>query len=166
MNLLRRLTATQPYDRISPTDNGGVPLRRALGVAGLIGVGLGTMLGGIFTTIGSGAQAAGAGGVLASFALTGVACIFVALCYAELAAMVPIAGSAYTYAYATLGEFVAWIIGWDLILEYGISVAPTAAAWSGYVQSFLGTFGFVLPKSLQVAHLAIAGRGIDVANTQ
>ncbi len=141
MNVWQRLAATQPYDRISPSGGeGGVPLRRALGVAGLIGVGLGTMLGGIFTTIGSGAQAAGAGGVLASFALTGIACIFVALCYAELAAMVPIAGSAYTYAYATLGEFVAWIIGWDLILEYGISVAPTAAAWSGSVQSFLTGF--------------------------
>ena len=166
MSVWRRLAATQPYDRISPTDGGGVPLRRALGVAGLIGVGLGTMLGGIFTTIGAGAQAAGAGGVLASFALTGVACIFVALCYAELAAMVPIAGSAYTYAYATLGEFVAWIIGWDLILEYGISVAPTAAAWSGYVQSFIGTFGLKLPESLQVAHVVFVNGGVDLAHSQ
>jgi APA family basic amino acid/polyamine antiporter len=166
VNVWRRLAATQPHDRISPTDGGGVPLRRALGVAGLIGVGLGTMLGGIFTTIGAGAQAAGAGGVLASFALTGVACLFVALCYAELAAMVPIAGSAYTYAYATLGEFVAWIIGWDLILEYGISVAPTAAAWSGYVQSFIGTFGLKLPESLQVAHVVFVNGGIDFTHSQ
>ncbi len=166
MNLWRRLAATQPYDRIEPGEAGGVPLRRALGVAGLIGVGLGTMLGGIFTTIGAGANAAGAGGVLASFALTGVACIFVALCYAELAAMVPIAGSAYTYAYATLGEFVAWIIGWDLILEYGISVAPTAAAWSGYVQSFIGTFGVTLPPSLRVAHVAFVRGGVDLAHSQ
>ena len=166
MNVWQRLAATQPYDRISPTDGGGVPLRRALGVAGLIGVGLGTMLGGIFTTIGAGAQAAGAGGVLASFALTGIACIFVALCYAELAAMVPIAGSAYTYAYATLGEFVAWIIGWDLILEYGISVAPTAAAWSGYVQSFLGTFGVSVPESMRVAHITFVNGGIDFAHSQ
>jgi APA family basic amino acid/polyamine antiporter len=166
VNVWRRLAATQPHDRISPTDGGGVPLRRALGVAGLIGVGLGTMLGGIFTTIGAGAQAAGAGGVLASFALTGVACLFVALCYAELAAMVPIAGSAYTYAYATLGEFVAWIIGWDLILEYGISVAPTAAAWSGYVQSFIGTFGLKLPESLQVAHVVFVNGGIDFTQSQ
>jgi basic amino acid/polyamine antiporter, APA family len=166
LSVWRRLVATQPYDRISPTDGGGVPLRRALGVAGLIGVGLGTMLGGIFTTIGSGAQAAGAGGVLASFALTGIACVFVALCYAELAAMVPIAGSAYTYAYATLGEFVAWIIGWDLILEYGISVAPTAAAWSGSVQSFLATFNVTLPESLRVAHVAFVNGGVDFAHTQ
>jgi APA family basic amino acid/polyamine antiporter len=166
LNVWQQLAATQPHDRISPTDGGGVPLRRALGVAGLIGVGLGTMLGGIFTTIGAGAQAAGAGGVLASFALTGVACIFVALCYAELAAMVPIAGSAYTYAYATLGEFVAWIIGWDLILEYGISVAPTAAAWSGYVQSFLGTFGVSLPESMRIAHVAFVNGGIDFGHSQ
>jgi basic amino acid/polyamine antiporter, APA family len=164
LSVWRRLVAVQPYDRLRET--GPVPLRRVLGVAGLVGVGLGTMLGGIFTTIGAGTNAAGPGGVLASFALSGAACVFVALCYAELAAMVPIAGSAYTYAYATLGEFVAWIIGWDLILEYGISVAPTAAAWSGYVQSFLGTFGLTLPKSLQVAHLAFAGGGLDLANTQ
>jgi APA family basic amino acid/polyamine antiporter len=80
--------------------------------------------------------------------------------------MVPIAGSAYTYAYATLGEFVAWIIGWDLILEYGISVAPTAAAWSGYVQSFLGTYGVSLPPALRVAHVAFTHGGIDVAHSQ
>jgi APA family basic amino acid/polyamine antiporter len=163
--MLRRLTATQPYDTIEP-EPGGVPLRRALGVAGLIGVGLGTMLGGIFSTIGSGAQAAGAGGVLASFALDGVVCVFVALCYAELASMVPVAGSAYTYAYAALGELIAWIIGWDLILEYGISVAPVAATWSGSVQSFLTTYGINLPESLRVAHVVFAGGGIDFAHSQ
>jgi APA family basic amino acid/polyamine antiporter len=166
LTLWRRLTATQPHDRIEPGDAGGVPLRRALGVAGLIGVGLGTMLGGIFSTIGSGAQAAGAGGVLAAFALDGVVCVFVALCYAELASMVPIAGSAYTYAYATLGEFIAWIIGWDLILEYGISVAPVAATWSGSVQSFLSTYGVNLPGALRVAHVTFAHGGIDLAHSQ
>ena len=167
MNVWRQLTAVQPYDRATPADApGGVPLRRVLGVAGLIGVGLGTMLGGIFTTIGAGAQAAGGGGVLASFALDGVVCVFVALCYAELAAMVPIAGSAYTYAYATLGEGIAWIIGWDLILEYGISVAPVAASWSGAVQSFLGGYGIVLPPALRVAHVVVAGGGIDFAHSQ
>jgi basic amino acid/polyamine antiporter, APA family len=164
LTVWRRLWATQPYDRLRT--EGHVPLRRVLGIPGLIGVGLGTMLGGIFTTIGAGMQTSGPGGVLAAFVLSGVACVFVALCYAELAAMVPIAGSAYTYAYATLGEFVAWIIGWDLILEYGISVAPTAAAWSGYVQSFLSTFGFTLPENLRVAHLAIAAGRLDLAHTQ
>jgi APA family basic amino acid/polyamine antiporter len=162
--VLRQLFATQPFDRLHAEHE--APLRRCLSVIGLIGVGLGTMLGGIFTTIGAGAQAAGSGGVLASFALTGIACIFVALCYAELSAMVPIAGSAYTYAYATLGEFVAWIIGWDLILEYGISVAPEASAWSGYMQSFLSTYGVTLPEPLRVAHLVFAHGGIDLAHSQ
>jgi basic amino acid/polyamine antiporter, APA family len=166
VNLRQRLLATQPHDRISPADGGGVPLRRALGIYGLIGVGLGTMLGGIFSTIGAGAQAAGAGGVLASFALTGFACVFVALCYAELSSMVPIAGSAYTYAYATLGEFVAWIIGWDLILEYGISVAPLAATWSGSVQSFLASYSVNLPEPLRIAHVVFAHGSIDVAHSQ
>ena len=166
MNLPQRLLATQPHDRISPTDGGGVPLRRALGIYGLVGVGLGTMLGGIFSTIGAGANVAGAGGVLASFGLTGIACVFVALCYAELASMVPIAGSAYTYAYATLGEFVAWIIGWDLILEYGISVAPLAATWSGSVQSFLSGYDVNLPPALRVAHVVFTSGGIDFAHSQ
>ena len=165
MNVWRRLVATQPVERLTPERHGGAALRRVLGIGGLIGVGLGTMLGGIFTTIGAGAQAAGAGGVLGSFALTGLVCVFVALCYAELASMVPIAGSAYTYAYATLGEFIAWIIGWDLILEYGISVAPTASAWSGYVQSFLSTFGFSLPPSLRVAHMVTHGGSLDLVHS-
>ena len=132
MPLLRRLFLCQPHDRMRASE--GPALRRCLGVAGLVGVGLGTMLGGIFTTIGSGTLEAGPG-VIFSFLLSGLACFFVSFCYAELASMVPIAGSAYTYAYATLGEVVAWIIGWDLLLEYGISVAPTASAWSGYMQA-------------------------------
>jgi len=165
VTLLQRLTATQPYDRETPVETGGVPLRRALGVAGLIGVGLGTMLGGIFSTIGAGAQAAGAGGVLAAFAIDGVVCVFVALCYAELASMVPVAGSAYTYAYAALGEFIAWIIGWDLILEYGISVAPVAATWSGAVQTFLTSYGIALPEPLRTAHMVFAHGGVDMAHS-
>jgi basic amino acid/polyamine antiporter, APA family len=147
--VIRRLFAVQHY----VADARRSPLRRVLGVPGLISVGLGTMIGGIFTTIGVGMLAAGPG-VIASFLLSGVACIFVSLCYAELAAMVPVAGSAYTYAYATLGEIVAWIIGWDLILEYGISVAPVAASWSGAMQALLQNAGITLPPALQHADLA------------
>jgi APA family basic amino acid/polyamine antiporter len=161
--LLGRLFARQPYD--SERTAGGPALRRVLGRPGLICVGLGTMLGGIFTTIGAGTAVAGPG-VVGSFLLSGLACVFVSLCYAELASMVPIAGSAYTYAYATLGEAVAWIIGWDLILEYGISAAPVAASWSGYAQSFLGNYGLVLPEWARTANLAIANGHIDVAHTQ
>jgi APA family basic amino acid/polyamine antiporter len=162
--VIRRLFLTQPLDRIRP-DHEGPPLRRVLRKPGLVGIGLGTMLGGIFTTIGAGTLAAGPGVVLA-FALSGLACVFVAFCYAELASMVPIAGSAYTYAYATLGEVVAWIIGWDLILEYGISVAPVASSWSGYLQAYLQNFGWSLPGWAQTAHLAFAGGRIDPAHTQ
>ncbi len=163
MYLVRRLLARQPV--ASERTSGGPALRRVLGVTGLISIGLGTMLGGIFATIGVGTLEAGPG-VIVSFLLSGLACVFVSLCYAELASMVPIAGSAYTYAYATLGEFVAWIIGWDLILEYGISVAPIAASWSGYAQAYLQNFGIALPDWAKVAHLAFAGGRLDAAHTQ
>jgi len=163
LSLLGRLFARQPHDRERLPD--GVPLRRALGVRALIAVGLGTMLGGIFTTVGSGAHAAGPG-VVAAFALSGVTCLFVALCYAELASMVPVAGSAYTYAYAALGEIVAWVIGWDLILEYGISVAPLAATLSGSLQQLLGGIGITLPGWAQTANVVMAHGRIDLAHTQ
>jgi APA family basic amino acid/polyamine antiporter len=163
MRLVRRLFVTQPYDRVRTGD--GPTLRRALGIPALIAIGLGTMLGGIFTTIGVGTREAGPG-VIVSFVLSGTACVFVSLCYAELSSMVPIAGSAYTYAYATLGEVVAWVIGWDLILEYGISVAPTAASWSGTMQSMLQNAGIQLPAWAQVAHLAFVHGRLDVAHSQ
>src|SRR6185312_11496119 len=89
--------------------------------------------------------------VVLSFALSGLVCICVALCYAEFASMVPVAGSAYTYAYATLGELVAWVIGWDLILEYGLSVAPTASSWSAFLQLLLGNAGIKIPAWAQSA---------------
>ncbi len=146
-----------------PSD--GVPLRRVLGVRALIAVGLGTMLGGIFSTVGAGSNAAGPA-VIVAFALSGLTCVFVALCYAELASMVPVAGSAYTYAYAALGEFVAWVIGWDLILEYGFSVAPLAATLSASLQQLLGNLGFALPAWAQTAHVAFANGGIDLAHSQ
>src|SRR5579862_14821 len=150
--ILTRLAACQPLDRIRP-DHEGPKLRRVLGVWGLIGIGLGTMLGGIFPTVGVGIQLAGSGAITA-FLVSGIVCVFVALCYAEFASMVPVAGSAYTYAYATLGEFIAWVIGWDLILEYGISAAPVASSFSGYLQELFGYFHFAMPISLQTAALA------------
>lgn len=110
------------------------------------------MLGGIFPTIGAGAHAAGPAVILA-FALSGLVSLCVALCYAEFASMVPVAGSAYTYAYATLGEIVAWVIGWDLILEYGLSLAPTASSWSDYAQHLLASIGIHLPAWAQTASL-------------
>jgi basic amino acid/polyamine antiporter, APA family len=139
----------------------GPGLRRVLGWPALTAIGLGTMLGGIFTTLGIGAHAAGPA-VIVAYVLSGLVSVCVALCYAEFASMVPVAGSAYTYAYATLGELVAWIIGWDLILEYGISLAPTASSLSEYVQDLLGKIGIVMPVWAQTAHLAWANTQIDV----
>ena len=163
--IVRELFRRQPHDR-ERLPSEGVPLRRVLGVRALIAVGLGTMLGGIFSTVGTGSNAAGPAVVLA-FGLSGITCVFVALCYAELASMVPVAGSAYTYAYAALGEFVAWVIGWDLILEYGFSVAPLAATLSASVQQLLAKAGILLPAWAQTANVAFArGGGIDLAHTQ
>ncbi|HTX55793.1 MAG TPA: amino acid permease [Candidatus Acidoferrales bacterium] len=155
---MRQIFARQPLEWISP-EREGPTLRRTLGWPALTAIGLGTMLGGIFPTIGAGAHAAGPAVILA-YVLSGLVSLCVALCYAEFASMVPVAGSAYTYAYATLGEVVAWVIGWDLILEYGLSVAPTASSWSAYAQQLLGTAGITLPAWMQTG--AIASGQIDV----
>jgi APA family basic amino acid/polyamine antiporter len=124
-------------------------LKRAVGARDLTALGVGAVIGtGIFVVIGEGIGIAGPA-VILSFVLAAVTCIFSALCYAELAASIPVSGSAYTYAYATLGELVAWIIGWDLILEYGVSVAAVAVGWGGNLNEFLeNTFGFALPESI------------------
>jgi basic amino acid/polyamine antiporter, APA family len=140
---VKGLFARQPLAWTS-RESDGPTLRRTLGWPALTAIGLGTMLGGIFPTIGAGAHAAGPAVILA-YVLSGFVSLCVALCYAEFASMVPVAGSAYTYAYATLGEVVAWVIGWDLILEYGLSVAPTASSWSAYAQQLLASVGVTLP---------------------
>jgi APA family basic amino acid/polyamine antiporter len=158
--LLRRLFARQPL-AWTLGEREGPALRRALGWPALTAIGLGTMLGGIFPTVGPGAIEAGPASIV-SFMLSGAVCVAVALCYAELASMVPVAGSAYTYAYATLGEIVAWIIGWDLLLEYGVSVAPTASSWSAYAQGLLAQAGLHLPTWAQTAHLALRHPQVDV----
>ena len=121
-------------------------LNRVLGPVALTSLGVGAIIGtGIFVLIGVAAHDKAGPAVTLSFALAGLACIFAALCYAEFASMVPVAGSAYTYAYATLGELFAWIIGWDLILEYGVASATVAHGWSHYFQDFIGIFGLGVP---------------------
>ncbi len=138
-------------------------LRRALRARDLIAIGLGSMIGGgIFTTIGPGVRLAGPAIVLA-FVLAGVCSFFAALCYAELGAMVPIAGSAYTYAYATLGQLVAWIIGFGLLFEYGISAAPVAQQFSAAFQNVLRMAGLNLPAWAQTSHFITHGPWWDVA---
>lgn len=126
----------------------GPKLRRTLGPAHLIALGVGAIVGtGIYTLIGVGAERAGPA-VLISFAIAGVVCAAVALCYGELATMMPAAGGAYTYSYAALGELIAWIIGWALILEYSVVCAAVAVGWSGYAVSFLASLGVTLPAQL------------------
>jgi APA family basic amino acid/polyamine antiporter len=116
-------------------------LTQTLGPFSLIGLGIGCIIGaGIFVLTGKAAASYAGPAISLSFILSGIACAFVGLCYAELAAMIPASGSAYTYAYATVGEIFAWIIGWDLILEYGMGAATVAVGWSGYFVSLLASF--------------------------
>jgi basic amino acid/polyamine antiporter, APA family len=134
---------------ITETTEEGHGLKKAVGATQLTAMGVGAIIGtGIFVVIGEGAGVAGPA-VILSFVLAAVACAFSALSYAELASSIPVAGSAYTYTYATLGEIVAWIIGWDLILEYGVSVAAIAVGWGGNLNAFLDSaFGFALPDAI------------------
>ena len=114
-------------------------LRRVLGPVALTSLGVGCIIGtGIFVLTGVAAHEKAGPALTLSFVVSGAACVFAALCYAEFASMVPVAGSAYTYAYATLGELIAWIIGWDLVLEYSVASATVAHGWSAYFRDFVG----------------------------
>src|SRR5512132_535651 len=127
-------------------------LRRVLGPVQLTALGVGAVIGtGIFVLTGQAAHDRTGPALMLSFVAAGVTCIFAALCYAEFASMVPVAGSAYTYAYATMGELFAWIIGWDLILEYAVASATVAHGWSHYFQDFIGIFGVHLPLAVRNA---------------
>jgi APA family basic amino acid/polyamine antiporter len=130
----------------------GKVLKRALGPLDLTALGIGSIIGtGIFVLTGTAASQNAGPALILSMIFAAIACGFAGLCYAELAAMIPVAGSAYTYSFATLGEFVAWIIGWDLILEYALSASTVAVGWSGYLVSLLDSFGLVIPRALTAA---------------
>ena len=132
-------------------------LRKVLGPIDLVLMGIGAIVGtGIFVLTGSGATTAGPALAL-SFVVAAFACGFAALCYAEFASILPVAGGIYTYSYAILGEIVAWMIGWDLILEYGLVTSAVSVGWSGYFQSLLGGFGLHIPAALSAAPGAIPG---------
>jgi APA family basic amino acid/polyamine antiporter len=132
-------------------------LRRALGPLNLTALGIGSVIGtGIFVLTGTAASQNAGPALVLSMIVAAVACALAGLCYAELASMIPVAGSAYTYAYASSGELVAWIIGWDLILEYALSASTIAVGWSGYFVSFLHDLGLALPPELTAARGATA----------
>jgi basic amino acid/polyamine antiporter, APA family len=167
-----QLFARKPLSLLLEEMAGENRLRRVLGPVQLTGLGVGAIIGtGIFVLTGVAAHDKVGPALSLSFVVAGAACIFAALCYAEFASMVPIAGSAYTYAYATLGELFAWIIGWDLILEYAVGGATVAHGWSHYFQDFIGILGVKLPHALTNApfdfnpatgQLALTGTIIDL----
>jgi basic amino acid/polyamine antiporter, APA family len=155
MNLFRRKSVTD-LQAEAETDHS---LKRALGATNLTALGIGAIIGtGIFVLTGTVAAQNAGPAVVLSFVLAGIASVFAALCYSEFASLVPMAGSAYTYGYATLGEIFAWIIGWDLILEYAVGAITVAIGWSGYVVSFLHDFGIDIPPALSAA------RGTEFVN--
>ena len=141
-------------------------LRRTLGPFSLTALGIGAIIGaGIFVMSGLGAQYAGPG-LMLSFVLSGLGCAFAGLCYAEFAAMIPLAGSAYTYAYATLGELIAWIIGWDLTLEYAMGASTVSSGWSNHFIEFLRIFNLKIPLWLAYDHWTGLRAAVDLVARQ
>src|SRR5690349_5216124 len=136
-----QLFRTKPLSMLLAEEAGSHRLRRVLGPVQLTALGVGAIIGtGIFILTGVAAHDRTGPALMLSFVMAGLACVFAALCYAEFASMVPVAGSAYTYAYATLGELFAWIIGWDLILEYAVGSATVAHGWSAHFKEFIPIF--------------------------
>lgn len=167
-----RSFAKKPYQQFIKEMEGENRLRRVLGPVSLTNLGIGSTIGaGIFVLVGLAAHDKAGPALILSFVVSGVACVFAALCYAEFASMVPVAGSTYTYAYATLGEMFAWIIGWDLVLEYAVAASTVANGWSQYFISFLSSFKIVMPEVITKApfdydpnlgHLIATGTVMDL----
>ena len=148
-NLLKTKSIEQ---LVGDVEHGGKALRRSLTAWDLTLLGVGGIIGtGIFVLTGTAAANQAGPAIMLSYLAAGLACGFAALCYAEFASMVPIAGSAYTYAYASLGELFAWLIGWDLILEYAVGSMTVAIGWSGYMQRLLAGAGITLPTWMSAA---------------
>jgi len=153
MSLLR----TKNLDAMVAQSRAPGGLKKVLGPLDLVLMGIGAIVGtGIFVLTGTGALTAGPALTL-SFVIAALACGFAAMCYAEFASSVPVAGSIYTYSYATMGELVAWMIGWDLLLEYGLATSAVSVGWSGYFQSLLGSMGWKLPVALTAAPGSVPG---------
>jgi APA family basic amino acid/polyamine antiporter len=150
LNVFGRVKPLEAIVAQSGTDPHGTALKKSLGVWGLTALGIGAIIGtGIFVLTGKAAATSAGPAIVLSFVIAGIVSALAALCYAELASSVPVSGSAYTYVYATLGELVAWIVGWGLILEYALGAATVAIGWSGYFSDFLNaTFHIVIPKAL------------------
>src|SRR6516164_4779876 len=141
------LFSTKSIDKLLVESEGGEnTLKRTLGPMSLIALGIGAIIGaGLFVRTAAAIAERSGPSVTLAFIVAGIGCAFAGLCYAEFASMIPIAGSAYTYSYATLGELVAWIIGWDLVLEYAVGAATVSIAWSEYFNNVVGLFGLQVP---------------------
>lgn len=149
--MYKNLLAKKSVAQIQKEANAGT-LKRTLGKWNLVSLGIGCIIGaGIFVMTGTAAANHAGPALMLSFIFTGIACAFVGLCYAELASVLPISGSAYTYAYATLGEVLAWVMGWLLLLEYGVAASTVAVGWSGYINSFLLGMGVMIPPEFTAA---------------
>ncbi|WP_462408724.1 amino acid permease [Neobacillus sp. Marseille-QA0830] len=148
---------------IQEAEHKDVTLKKDLGAFDLSMLGIGAIIGtGIFVLTGVAAAEHAGPALILSFVLSGLACVFAALCYAEFASAAPVSGSAYTYSYATFGEIIAWILGWDLILEYGLASSAVASGWSGYFQGLIAGFGIHFPKAITSAYDPANGTFIDV----
>jgi APA family basic amino acid/polyamine antiporter len=160
----KQLWAKKPLEKLLSEAEGEGALRRILGPVTLTALGVGAIIGaGIFVTTGRVAREEAGPAIVVSYAIAGFGCAMAALCYAEFAAMVPVAGSAYTYAYATLGELFAWIIGWDLVLEYAMSCATVASAWSGHLDEVLqAMFGWRIPTVVATDPFSMHGAWINL----
>src|SRR4051812_7422319 len=162
------LFATKPLDLLikEAQESGEHSLKRTLGPFQLTALGIGAIIGaGIFVLSGLGAHYAGPG-LMMSFVLSGLGCAFAGLCYAEFAAMIPLAGSAYTYAYATLGELFAWIIGWDLTLEYAMGASTVSSGWSNHFIEFMHIFKIDIPLWLAYDHWTGLRAATDIVARQ
>ncbi len=147
------LFVRKPMDTLlaEASNTGGNTLKRTLGPISLVALGIGAVIGaGLFSITGMAAANYAGPGIMISFIIAAVGCAFAGLCYAEFASMIPVAGSAYTYSYATMGEFIAWIIGWDLVLEYAVGAATVASSWAGYFGELFKSFGVALPPELMM----------------
>ena len=160
--MISQLFSTKPFKQLMHHANEDSGMKRALSATNLTTLGIGAVIGaGIFVLTGQAAAQYAGPAIVISFLISGLACLFAGLCYAEFASMIPISGSAYTYAYATLGEFIAWIIGWDLILEYLFAASTVSVGWSGYVVSFLKDFGIFIPPQFTAAWNTVL---VDIPN--
>src|SRR6187399_190023 len=151
----RQLLATKSIEQLCGHAKTNADLKRTLGWPGLILLGIGAIIGaGLFVRTAAAAANNAGPAVTLGFVIAAVGCAFAGFCYAEFASLIPVAGSAYTYAYATMGELMAWIIGWDLVLEYAIASCAVAHGWSHYLQAFLALFGVALPPALSIDPLS------------